>query len=93
VRIISQPRRRISGTAPSSRTGKHGKSTQRTTCNRGIRTAALPDGQSAPSTTAFHERSVLDLLAAYNTSLWPGIVALWVASALACAWLVSSSCN
>jgi Family of unknown function (DUF6064) len=39
----------------------------------------------------FTREAFFDLLAAYNTSLWPAVVALWVASALACAWLVSSS--
>jgi hypothetical protein len=41
----------------------------------------------------FTSEAFFDLLAAYNTSLWPAIVALWVASALACAWLVWSFCN
>jgi hypothetical protein len=39
----------------------------------------------------FTREAFFDLLAAYNASLWPAVIALWVASALACAWLVSSS--
>jgi hypothetical protein len=39
----------------------------------------------------FTRDAFFDLLAAYNTSLWPAAIALWVASALACGWLVSSS--
>jgi hypothetical protein len=39
----------------------------------------------------FAREAFFDLLAAYNSSLWPAIVALWVVSALACAWLMSSS--
>jgi Family of unknown function (DUF6064) len=38
----------------------------------------------------FTKEEFFDLLAAYNSSLWPAVVALWVASALAFAWLVSS---
>jgi hypothetical protein len=37
----------------------------------------------------FTREEFFDLFAAYNTSLWPAVVALWVASALACGWLVS----
>ncbi len=39
----------------------------------------------------FTREAFFDLLAAYNTSLWPAVIALWMASALAWAWLVSSS--
>jgi uncharacterized protein DUF6064 len=39
----------------------------------------------------FTREAFFDLLAAYNTSLWPAVIALWVASAVACAWLVLSS--
>lgn len=39
----------------------------------------------------FTSEAFVDVLAAYNTTLWPAVVALWVASALACAWLMSSS--
>jgi len=39
----------------------------------------------------FTREAFFDVLAAYNTTLWPAVVALWVASALACAWLMSSS--
>jgi hypothetical protein len=39
----------------------------------------------------FAREAFFDLLAAYNTSLWPAVIALWVATAVACARLVSSS--
>jgi Family of unknown function (DUF6064) len=39
----------------------------------------------------FSKDAFFDQLAAYNTTLWPAVVTLWVVSALACAWLVSSS--
>jgi hypothetical protein len=39
----------------------------------------------------FTREAFFDLLAAYNTSLWPVVIALWVVSALTCASLVSSS--
>ena len=38
----------------------------------------------------FTKEQFFDLFTAYNTSLWPGVVVLWVASALACARLMSS---
>ena len=37
----------------------------------------------------FTREAFLDQLATYNTVLWPAVVALWVASAIAFAWLVS----
>ena len=39
----------------------------------------------------FTSEAFFDLLAAYNTSLWPAVIALWVATALACAGLLSSA--
>ena len=38
----------------------------------------------------FTREEFFDLLAAYNGALWPAVVALWVASVLACVWLLSS---
>ena len=38
----------------------------------------------------FTREEFFDLLAAYNGALWPAAVALWVASVLACVWLLSS---
>ncbi len=38
----------------------------------------------------FTREEFFDLLAAYNGALWPGAVVLWVASVLACVWLLSS---
>lgn len=38
----------------------------------------------------FTRDAFFDLLAAYNTSLWPAVIALWIASALSCVWLMSS---
>ena len=37
----------------------------------------------------FTREEFFDLLAAYNGALWPAAVALWVASVLACVWLLS----
>ena len=42
-------------------------------------------------TLPFTQGQFFDVLAAYNRSLWPFIVALWVVSAFACARLMSSS--
>ncbi|HSJ42599.1 MAG TPA: DUF6064 family protein, partial [Xanthobacteraceae bacterium] len=38
----------------------------------------------------FSPAEFFDLLAAYNTSLWPAVVTLWIGSALAAASLASS---
>ena len=38
----------------------------------------------------FTREEFFDLFAAYNGALWPAAVALWVASVLACVWLLSS---
>jgi len=42
-------------------------------------------------TLPFTREQFFDVLAAYNRSLWPFVLALWVASAFSCAWLMSSS--
>ena len=42
-------------------------------------------------TLPFTQEQFFDVLAAYNRSLWPFVVALWVVSAFACARLTSSS--
>jgi len=42
-------------------------------------------------TLPFTQEQFFDVLAAYNRSLWPFVLALWVASAFACAWLMSAS--
>ncbi len=42
-------------------------------------------------TLPFTHEQFFDVLAAYNRSLWPFVLALWIASGFACAWLMSAS--
>ncbi|MPZ21927.1 MAG: hypothetical protein GEV06_29270, partial [Luteitalea sp.] len=39
----------------------------------------------------FTREQFFDVFAAYNGTLWPGVVALWIASVLVCAFLLASS--
>ena len=38
----------------------------------------------------FTQEAFFDLLADYNSTLWPAIAGLWLASVLVCAWLMLS---
>ena len=64
--------------------GPHGESA------RGIRTAASIVGWVSPVQLPFTRVEFFDLLADYNVALWPAVAALWVASILVCARLLSS---
>jgi len=53
-------------------------------------TLAISWGAELPP-MPFTREQFFDVFAAYNTALWPGAVALWIASVLICALMLRAS--